>query len=196
MSLPVVLAALAGRPTDSSRGLPGGPGVRARRALAETERVSCPVRIGGCGSSKLLRQKIALGPHAEGGHRPQNGWFVGATAPVRTAADHQWARARCAAGIGGHGPSEWMRQDIALCSPTGKEGRRGGDEFTGSVKTAQTSTDDQWARDLPGPAAVRRPTIHPHGAPRLHTAYLTGCPGSICVLQILANGACKLQINR
>ena len=29
MSLPVVLAALAGRPTDSSRGLPGGPGVAA-----------------------------------------------------------------------------------------------------------------------------------------------------------------------
>ena len=46
-----------------------------------------------------------------------------------------------------------------------------------------------------GRVRMRWPIL-PHGAPRLHTVCLIGCRGSICVLQILANGACKLQINR
>ena len=39
-------------------------------------------------------------------------------------------------------------------------------------------------------------SIHPHGAPRLHTAYLTGCPGSIWKPEMLDDGACKPEINR
>ena len=39
-------------------------------------------------------------------------------------------------------------------------------------------------------------SIHPHGAPRLHTVCLIGCRGSIWKPEMLANGASKPEINR
>ena len=87
MSLPAVLAVLAGRLTGSMDELAGALGVHAARALAESAQAPYSARIGGCSSTKLLRQGIAAGCMATGCGRRGDGGFVGSEGAVRAPAE-------------------------------------------------------------------------------------------------------------